>query len=324
MDSGEQSQRGVTVAALYRFAVVADPASVRAHLFDACEQVGVRGTLIVATEGINGTIAGSESSIDSVLSAIRSLSGFAELDVKFSSADTMPFYRLKVHHKQEIVTFGVPEADPNTRAGTYVAAQDWNTLIEDPQTLVIDCRNTYETRIGTFEGAVDPGTDTSREFPEWFRANRETLMQGKQRVAMFCTGGIRCEKSTAFLRSEGLDEVYHLEGGILRYLETVDKAESRWDGECFVFDQRVAVGHGLEQGTFGRCHACREPLSVEDRQSASYVEGLQCPYCAGTREERLARYKERQLQVELATARGEEYLGARRDRGRGARRVPAD
>jgi UPF0176 protein len=324
MHSGEKRQSEITVAALYRFAVVADPDSVRTLLLGVCEQAGVRGTLIVASEGINGTIAGTAEGIEAVLSTIRALPGFASLDVKYSTATAMPFYRLKVHHKQEIVTFGVPEADPNTRAGTYVAAQQWNALIEDPETLVIDCRNTYETRIGTFEGAIDPGTDTFREFPEWFRANRETLMEGKQRVAMFCTGGIRCEKSTAFLRSEGLDEVYHLEGGILRYLETVDRDQSRWDGECFVFDQRVAVGHGLEQGTFGRCHACREPLSVEDRTSADYVEGLQCPYCAGTREDRLARYQERQLQVELAIARGEDHLGARRDRGRGARRIAAD
>jgi UPF0176 protein len=313
MHNGPIAEEPVTVAALYRFAAIADPESVRTQLLHECKSHAVRGTLIVALEGINGTIAGSAASIEHVVGVIRSLDGFEQLDVKYSSATAMPFFRLKVHHKREIVTLGVPEADPTKRAGTYVSPDSWNVLIDDPETLVIDCRNTYETRIGTFANAVDPGTATFREFPEWFRENRETLMEGKQRVAMFCTGGIRCEKSTAFLRSEGIDDVYHLEGGILRYLETVDEQQSRWDGECFVFDQRVAVGHGLAEGTFGRCYACREPLSTEDRMSTDYVEGISCPHCVGTRNDRLERYAERQRQTKFAESRGEEHLGVRQD-----------
>jgi UPF0176 protein len=300
----------ITVAALYRFASFADPAALRPALLEACKTHNIKGTILLANEGVNGTIAGSAEGIAAIITQIRALPGCANLDVKYSHAETMPFYRMKVMVKKEIVTLGQPGVDPVAQAGIYVAPQDWNALISDPDTVVIDTRNDYEVSIGTFKGAVDPKTETFRDFPLWFRENRAALTAGKKKVAMFCTGGIRCEKSTAFLRAEGIDEVYHLEGGILRYLETVPQTESLWEGECFVFDQRVAVGHGLSLGTHGRCHACRDPLSPEDMASPLYVEGISCPHCHGRfDEQRRARFAERQKQVELAEKRGETHIG---------------
>ncbi len=300
----------ITVAALYRFANFPAPASLREPVREICAAHAVKGTILLANEGINGTIAGTEANIAATVDYLRTLPGCADLNVKYSHAADMPFYRLKVMVKKEIVTLGQPGVDPVVQAGTYVAPEDWNALISDPETVVIDTRNSYEVGIGTFVGALDPGTATFRDFPTWFRAHREDVTKGKKRVAMFCTGGIRCEKSTAFLRSEGIEDVYHLEGGILRYLETIPKEESLWEGECFVFDQRVSVRHGLELGTYGRCHACRDPLSPDDMASSLYVEGISCPHCHGTRdEERRKRYAERQKQIELAQMRGEGHVG---------------
>jgi UPF0176 protein len=300
----------ITVAALYRFAALDALEDKRGALKAICDEHSIKGTLILAKEGINGTVAGSAEGIHTLLSHIRKLPGCADLDVKYSSAETMPFYRMKVHVKREIVTLGQPGVDPVKQAGTYVAPENWNVLIADPETVVIDTRNDYEVGIGTFKGAVDPKTTTFREFPDWFRANREALTAGKTKVAMFCTGGIRCEKSTAFLRAEGINEVYHLEGGILRYLETVSADQSLWEGECFVFDQRVSVKHGLEPGSYDRCHACRDPLSSEDKASPLYVEGISCPHCHDTRtDEDRARYAERQKQTELAARQGKGHVG---------------
>lgn len=302
----------ITVAALYHFTQVEDPAAVRGPLLTLCEQVGIKGTLLLAREGINGTIAGGENAIAQVLGAIRALPGCADLEVKFSRAEAMPFHRMKVRLKREIVTMGQPDIDPTLSVGRYVAAEDWNALIADPDTVVIDTRNDYEVRVGTFAGAVDPHTASFREFPDWFRAHRDELLSGKKKVAMFCTGGIRCEKSTSFLRAEGIDEVYHLKGGILKYLEQVPESESLWQGECFVFDERVAVGHGLAPGTHTQCRACRQPLSQTDRASPEYVEGISCPHCVATRDEAdRARYAERQRQEALARQRGQAHVGAR-------------
>ncbi len=302
----------VRVAALYRFVAVMDPQAVRDRLETVLARAGVRGTLLVAPEGINGTIAGSAEGIDAALAAIRALPGCADLAPKFSTADTMPFHRLKVRVKREIVTMGMPDTDPTRIVGTYVAPADWNALIADPQTVVIDTRNAYEVKVGTFAGAIDPGTDSFRDFPQWFRANRDTLLAGKRKVAMFCTGGIRCEKSTAFLKGEGVEAVYHLNGGILKYLEEVPEQDSAWQGECFVFDERVAVGHGLAPGTHALCRGCRMPIDAEDRASPLYEEGVQCPACAGTRDAAtLAAKAERHRQVTLATRRGEQHVGAR-------------
>jgi UPF0176 protein len=259
----------VAVAALYQFAPFPDPEALRAALLAACEAQGIKGTLLLAREGINGTMAGSPQGLEAVLSHIRALPGCADLEVKFSSAPEMPFGRLKVRVKREIVTMGQPDIDPRLSVGTYVDPQDWNALIADPECLVIDTRNDYEVAIGTFAGAVDPATPSFRDFPHWFRANRDTLLAGKRKVAMFCTGGIRCEKSTSFLRAEGVEEVYHLKGGILKYLEQVPEDQSLWAGECFVFDARVSLGHGLAQGTHTRCQPCGRPFPV----------GARCPVC---------------------------------------------
>jgi UPF0176 protein len=300
----------ITVAALYHFTTFHAPESLRLPLHEVCRTHGIKGTLLLAPEGINGTVAGTSDAIAALLIYIRSMPGCAALDVKFSTAVTMPFFRMKVQVKKEIVTLGQPGVDPVSRAGTYVAPEAWNALISDPNTIVIDTRNDYEVSIGSFKGAIDPKTESFRDFPDWFRANRDALTTGKTKVAMFCTGGIRCEKSTAFLRSEGIDEVYHLKGGILRYLETIPEKESLWEGECFVFDQRVSVSHGLALGTYGRCHACRDPLSPEEMKSPFYVEGIACPHCHDARDDaQRMRYAERQKQIKLAQKRGKGHVG---------------
>ncbi len=301
------------VAALYQFTPFADCAALRAPLLQLCLDQGVKGTLLLAGEGINGTIAGSEQGIARVLEHIRTLPGCAALEVKFSHADAMPFHRMKVRLKREIVTMGVAGIDPLASVGTYVAPEDWNALIADPDTVVIDTRNDYEVAIGSFAGAIDPKTATFRDFPAWFRAQREALLgQGRTpKVAMYCTGGIRCEKSTAFLKAEGVDEVFHLQGGILKYLETIPQEQSLWEGECFVFDQRVAVGHGLALGSYGLCHACRCPVSEADRASPLYEDGVSCPACHASRsDEQRASYRERQRQELRAAQRGSAHVGA--------------
>jgi len=300
----------ITVAALYRFARFPDPAVIRTPLLALCDAEGIKGTLLLAREGINGTIAGSEAGIAAVIAHIRTLPDCAEIVVKYSHATAMPFHRLKVRLKREIVTMGEPAIDPLAGVGHYVKPADWNALIDDPDTIVIDTRNAYEVKVGTFARAIDPATESFRDFPAWVREHRAEL-EGKK-VAMFCTGGIRCEKSTAFLKAEGLSEVFHLEGGILKYLEEVPQAESRWRGECFVFDERVAVGHGLALGTHELCRACRMPVSPADRASPVYEEGVACPACYAARDAQArASYAERHRQVKLAEARGEAHVGAR-------------
>lgn len=304
----------ITVAALYHFTRFADCSALRAPLLRACVENGVKGTLLLAREGINGTIAGTEAGIGAVLAHIRALPGCADLEVKFSGAPALPFLRMKVRLKREIVTMGEPDIDPLARVGHYVEPQDWNALIADPGTIVIDTRNDYEVEVGTFARAINPNTRTFREFPAWFRAERERLLgagEAPPKVAMFCTGGIRCEKSTAFLKAEGVEEVYHLKGGILKYLETVEPEDSLWEGECFVFDQRVTVGHGLVPGQYGLCHACRRPVSAADQASALFEEGVSCPACHHERsDEQRARYRERQRQEKIAAVRGSAHLGA--------------
>lgn len=311
--SHRQTLGPVSVAALYRFARFDDFESLREPLALLCQENGIKGSLLLAREGINGTIAGPAEGIAHVLDHIRSLPDCADLDVKMSSADVMPFHRMKVRLKKEIVTMGEPDIDPRASVGTYVDPHDWNALISDPDTIVIDTRNDYEVAVGTFAGAIDPKTTSFREFPEWFRNQREKLLgSGKPpKVAMFCTGGIRCEKSTAFLKQEGIDEVYHLKGGILKYLETVPAEQSLWQGECFVFDERVTIGHGLVQGHYGLCRACRRPISAEDQQSPLFEEGVSCPACHSERtEEQRASYRERHRQELLAAAKGRAHVGA--------------
>ncbi|HZG10360.1 MAG TPA: rhodanese-related sulfurtransferase [Allosphingosinicella sp.] len=303
----------VTVAALYRFARLGDLASLRDSLEKICRAQGIRGTLLLAPEGVNGTVAGTGEGIACILDHIRQLPGCADLDVELSQAPTMPFHRMKVRIKREIVTMGKPGIDPQTGAGTYVEARDWNALISDANTIVIDTRNAYEVAVGTFAGAIDPETERFRDFPLWFAAARDRLLgSGSQpRVAMFCTGGIRCEKATALLKGEGVEAVFHLKGGILKYLETVPEEESLWQGECFVFDQRVTVSHGLARGTYQLCHACRGPLGPDDLASPLYEAGVSCAACHfGRTDEQRASYRERQRQELLAAARGEAHVGA--------------
>ncbi|WP_372730682.1 rhodanese-related sulfurtransferase [Novosphingobium sp.] len=308
-----QSHGPVIVAALYRFARFDNCAALRAPLEQLCKDHGVRGTLLLAPEGINGTIAGTADGIESVIGHIRALPDCADVDVKLSTASTMPFHRTKVRLKREIVTMGQPDIDPRASVGTYVSPQDWNALIADPDTIVIDTRNDYEVAAGTFERAIDPKTASFREFPDWFRQERARLIgEGKApKVAMFCTGGIRCEKSTAFLKQEGVEEVYHLKGGILKYLETVPEEQSLWRGECFVFDQRVTVGHGLVEGTHSLCFSCRRPVSEEGQQSPFYEVGVSCAACFGERtDEQRASARERHRQETLASERGVAHVGA--------------
>ncbi len=298
----------IIVAALYKFASLPDFQALQAPLLDVCISHGLKGTLLLADEGINGTVAGSREGIDGMLAYLKSDPRLADLEHKESFADEMPFYRMKVRLKKEIVTLGVPGISPNKAVGTYVKPEDWNALISDPDVVLIDTRNGYEYDIGTFRGAVDPHTTTFREFPEFVQKNLNPAKHKK--VAMFCTGGIRCEKASAYMLEQGFKDVYHLQGGILKYLENVPAEESLWQGECFVFDQRVAVGHGLALGEYDQCHACRHPVSPEEKKSGHYMEGVSCPYCYSTlTPEKRTRVAERQKQVALAKARGQTHIG---------------
>jgi len=265
------------VAAFYKFVRLPDFAEKQHPLLSHCETQGVKGTILLAAEGINGTIAGLRNSVDSVLSFLRSDSRLVDLEHKESYADGQPFDRMKVRLKKEIVTIGLPEIDPNEHVGTYVSPQDWNALISDPQVTVIDTRNDYEVNIGTFKRAQNPQTNSFRQFPEYVRHHLDPTKHRK--VALFCTGGIRCEKASSFMLSQGFQEVYHLKGGILKYLEEVPDSESLWEGECFVFDQRIAVSHGLEPGTHDMCRSCGRPISEADKTNPKYQEGISCPYC---------------------------------------------
>ena len=297
------------VAALYHFVSFPRYQSVREPLQALCDENGVKGTLLLAHEGINGTIAGPENGIRTVLGWLRAQPEFGALEHKESWASKMPFLRMKVRLKKEIVTMGVENIDPNRIVGTYVAPSDWNALISDPDTIVIDTRNDYETAIGIFRGAVDPQTKTFREFPDWVKNNPG--LHNKPKIAMYCTGGIRCEKATAFMKEQGFEEVYHLKGGILKYLAEVPPEESLWDGACFVFDERVSVTHGLEEGEHSLCHACRHPLTVEDTTSPQFEEGVSCPHCHDSRSEHdRLRYRQRQHQIALAKKRGQRHIGS--------------
>jgi UPF0176 protein len=295
------------VAALYKFVRLPDYVTLRDALYDTMVANKVKGTLLLAEEGINGTICGLREGVDAVKAWLENDARFAQMSYKESLSDELAFYRTKVKLKNEIVTMGVAGIDPAHIVGTYVKGDDWNQLISDPETLLIDTRNDYEVAIGTFKHAINPNTTSFREFPQWAAQNLDKNKHKK--VAMFCTGGIRCEKSTAFLKQQGFDEVYHLDGGILKYLEDMPAEQSLWQGECFVFDQRVAVKHGLEQGSYDQCYACRMPLSADEMAADTYIKGLSCPHCHDkTTEEQKAAFSERQRQVELAKQRGEKHI----------------
>lgn len=299
----------IVIAALYKFVGLPDFVELQAPLLDFCRSRQIKGTLLLAHEGINGTVAGTRQAIDALLVYLREDERFAGIEHKESFAEVQPFYRMKVKLKKEIVTMGVEDIDPNTSAGTYVEAKDWNALIDDPDVVLVDTRNDYEVQIGTFAGAINPGTESFRELPEYVARNLDPARHKK--VAMFCTGGIRCEKSTAYLKQQGFAEVYHLKGGILKYLEEVPEEQSLWRGECFVFDNRVAVNHKLEKGRYDLCHGCRLPISEADKQSEKYLEGIACPHCFNKQTpDQRARFSERQKQIELAKKRNEVHIGA--------------
>ena len=296
------------ICALYKFTRLDDFEEIQLPLRSFLDSLSVKGTLLLAREGINGTISGTKVSLEKVLDYLQSDPRFLDLEFKFSYSKKIPFKRLKVKLKKEIVTMGLTEIDPTHSAGTYVKPKDWNELINDPDVVLIDTRNNYEYEIGSFKGAINPNTETFREFPSF---TKNTLEQYRdKKIAMFCTGGIRCEKSTAYLKSEGFKNVFHLQGGILKYLEEVNEDESLWEGECFVFDDRVAVKHNLEQGQYDQCHACRFPITEEDTMHPHYEKGASCPRCYGTKNSsQMSRYREREKQVKLAKQRGEEHIG---------------
>lgn len=298
----------IIVCALYKFVTLDDYKSIREPLLQFMTEREIRGSLLLAAEGINGTVAGTRRAIDELLAYLKTDERLADLDYKESYDESNPFYRTKVRLKKEIVTLGIEGIDPLKTVGTYVEPKDWNELISDPETILIDTRNDYEIGIGTFRNAVNPETETFREFPEYVEKNLDPSKHRK--VAMFCTGGIRCEKSTAYLKELGFDDVYHLKGGILKYLEEVPKEESLWEGECFVFDNRVAVKHNLEKGEYDQCHACRMPITEEEKLSEFYVKGVSCPHCHDQfSKDRKERFKERERQIELARERGEDHIG---------------
>jgi UPF0176 protein len=296
------------VSALYHFAKLDNFEELQAPLLNKMKENGVKGTLLLALEGINGTISGTRQGIDNVMNFIRSDTRLAKLVTKESFAEKIPFYRSKVKLKKEIVTMGVAGIDPKHIVGTYVKPQDWNALISSPDVVVVDTRNDYEVAIGTFKNALNPETTTFREFPQY--AQEQLTAAKSKKIAMFCTGGIRCEKSTAYLKQIGFNEVYHLEGGILKYLEEIPEEKSLWEGECFVFDSRVAVKHGLAQGKYDQCFACRMPITSEEKHSQFYVKGISCPHCFDQQtQEQKRSHAERQKQIAIAAQRGEEHIG---------------
>lgn len=296
------------VCAMYKFTTLEKFQDLREPLLATMESNDVRGTLLLAQEGINGTVAGSRQGIDNLLDWLRTDPRLADIDYKESYTEQMPFLRTKVKLKKEIVTMGVEGIDPNRVVGTYVKPKDWNALISDPDVILVDTRNDYEVQVGTFKNAVNPNTTSFREFPDYVKENLDPAQHKK--VAMFCTGGIRCEKSTAYLKEQGFDEVYHLQGGILKYLEEVPTEETLWEGDCFVFDDRVTVNHELERGDYDQCNACRMPITKADQESEKFERGVSCPHCFDkTSAEDKARYKEREKQIQLAKQRNEIHVG---------------
>lgn len=299
------------IAALYKFVTLSDIESWQEKLRNITSNLNMAGTILIAEEGLNGTVAGRFDAIGQFVNWLRASDEFGSIDVKYATDTHCPFHRMKVRLKREIVSMGRPEVQPDKMTGTYVAPEDWNDLISDPDVLVVDTRNDYEVAIGQFKGAVNPHTDSFRQFPDWAAKLAELPEENRpKKLAMYCTGGIRCEKSTALMKQIGFDEVYHLKGGILKYFEDVAEADSLWQGECFVFDNRVAVDHGLNKGQYDMCHACRMPLSDEDMKSNAYQAGVSCPHCiTNTSTEQRHRFAERQKQIQLAKQRGETHIG---------------
>ena len=302
----------ILVAALYKFVEISDLLSLQDNLYNICEENNIMGTILIADEGINGTISGKQNEIKETISSLTNDDRFSNIEIKYSSTDKQPFHRMKVRLKKEIVTIGLPEINPNKKVGKYVKPEDWNKLISDPNVVVIDTRNKYETKIGSFQNALDPETSSFREFPDWVKKFKNSEDNTNKKIAMFCTGGIRCEKASSLMKEEGFEDVYHLQGGILKYLETIDKENSLWNGECFVFDQRVCLTDELEVGSYKMCFACRMPITEEEMQNEKYIEGISCIYCYDkTTEEKKERFGSRQKQILLAKERGEKHLGGK-------------
>ncbi len=302
------------VAAMYRFTRLDNFEELKKPLLQVMLDNGIKGTLLLANEGLNGTVSGPRQGIDKLLAWLKSDPRLSDLDHKESIHQEQPFYRTKVKLKKEIVTMGVEGIDPNQVVGTYVEPKDWNALISDPEVFLVDTRNDYEIEIGTFKNAVDPKTKTFREFPDYVKENLDP--EKHKKVAMFCTGGIRCEKSTAYLKEQGFEDVFHLKGGVLKYLEEVPKEETMWEGDCFVFDQRVTVNHDLEKGIYDQCYACRMPITEEDKLRPEYSKGVSCHHCIEqTDEDTKARFAEREKQMALAKDRGKQHIGDKKDVG---------
>ena len=302
----------ILVAALYKFVEISDLLSLQDNLYNICEENNIMGTILIADEGINGTISGKHNEIKETISSLTNDDRFSNIEIKYSSTDKQPFHRMKVRLKKEIVTIGLPEINPNKKVGKYVKPEDWNKLISDPNVVVIDTRNKYETKIGSFQNALDPETSSFREFPDWVKKFKNSEDNKNKKIAMFCTGGIRCEKASSLMKEEGFEDVYHLQGGILKYLETIDKENSLWNGECFVFDQRVCLTDELEVGSYKMCFACRMPITEEEMQNEKYIEGISCIYCYDkTTKEKKERFGSRQKQILLAKERGEKHLGGK-------------
>ena len=304
------------VAALYKFTEVLDSLSFHNKIRKKLKEFSIYGTILVGDEGINGTISSSNNeNLLKALNYIKSYKEFDDLDIKYSSSDKNPFVRLKVKLKEEIVTIGDKSIDPTKSAGEYVEPENWNDLIDDKNTIIIDTRNNYEYSIGTFKNSINPNTTKFREFPNWLKKNKFTAHEkNNKNIAMFCTGGIRCEKASSLMKEKGFKNVYHLKGGILKYFESVSKEKSRWQGECFVFDDRVSVKHDLSQGTYDMCHGCRMPITDNDKKSKKYIRGVACPECFDkTSEEQKLRYKSRQKQVDLAKERNQKHIGPKKE-----------
>ena len=305
-----QDSNEILVATLYKFFKVDDLVALQDQLYEICNKSNVMGTILIANEGVNGTISAKPREIEKTLISIQKDDRFSEIEIKYSSTNKQPFHKMRVRLKKEIVTIGLPEINPNKIVGTYVKPEEWNDIISDPDVILIDTRNKFEIKIGSFKNALDPRTTSFRDFPEWVKKFKQDKTNTNKKIAMYCTGGIRCEKASSLMKEEGFNEVYHLQGGILKYLEQVEKEKSLWEGECFVFDDRVCLTENLEVGSYKMCFACRMPITEDELNDDRYEEGISCLYCYDkTTKDKKERFESRQKQIELSKLRGEKHIG---------------
>ena len=305
-----QDSNEILVATLYKFFKVDDLVALQDQLYEICNKNNVMGTILIANEGVNGTISAKPREIEKTLISIQKDDRFSEIEIKYSSTNKQPFHKMRVRLKKEIVTIGLPEINPNKTVGTYVKPEEWNDIISDPDVILIDTRNKFEIKIGSFKNALDPRTTSFRDFPEWVKKFKQDKTNTNKKIAMYCTGGIRCEKASSLMKEEGFNEVYHLQGGILKYLEQVEKEKSLWEGECFVFDDRVCLTENLEVGSYKMCFACRMPITEDELNDDRYEEGISCLYCYDkTTKDKKERFESRQKQIELSKLRGEKHIG---------------